>query len=137
MVSYLLVPNTDSSSPDNYEVIHDPSTIHKYLLQRNHANLTKTQNTPFTSEPLQSLLGEDGETSKVDDILNGTFDLSTITDPDLQLFINNLKRAVSNKTHQPVPDLDPTITKEEFKKYLQKTRESTASSSSDYIMDII
>ena len=129
-VPYLLVPKSNSTSDDQYEIIYDPPTIHHHLLQRNKSNLTKTKNTPFNSEPLNTMIGIDGENSAVDDILNGTFDTSNIDDPDLVAFIGNLKKAVSNKSHTTTPDLDPTITVEEFKKYLKKTRESTASSSS-------
>lgn len=122
--SLLIVPR------EEYEATYDSSTIHQYLLEKNYQNLRKTENTPFTTEPLSSILGPDGDSPAVDEILNGSFQHSSINDPDLKAFIRNLQRPVSKKTNAPIPLLDSTVTLEEWKAYLRKTRESTASASS-------
>lgn len=54
---------------NNTETIFDTPTINRYLFQQNLASLSNTKGTPFTSEPLASLLGEDGEKEATEQIL--------------------------------------------------------------------
>ena len=65
----------------------------------------------------------------MDDILEGTFDAETLgKNATLKAFIKALATPTSKKTGKPIPEMDITISLDEFKQYFKKTQESTSSS---------
>ena len=86
--------------------MHDPESINNCLIQRNSAHLNQAQGTPFTVEPLSSLLQDDSFTQFGNEILKGDTNLSNKSLSPLQiLFFKELQQ----QTHLPSSPLKPNI----------------------------
>ena len=116
---------------NNFESINDPQLVNDYIVQKNTQNLLQTRNTAFTMDPLASLLGKDGETPIADQILDGRFKHDILDNSrELHEFIKALRRPTTTTTNSVLPEMDVSITLEQYKTIMTKTRESTASSPS-------
>ena len=84
-IDHLLVRDLECQETDpnkqKYIEIRDPVEIMKLLLERNCKHFSQATGTPFTIEPLLTIVGEDGTTASADKILDGTFDLGSIDLP--------------------------------------------------------
>ena len=72
--------------PSNqWKELHDPESINNCLIQRNLAHLNQAQGTPFTVEPLSSLLQDDSFTQFGNESLKGDAHLSNKSLSPLQI----------------------------------------------------
>ena len=75
-----------------FKTIDDPQLIDKLINEGNAHHLNQAQGTPFTIEPLLSLIGQDSFTSFFQEILDGTADLDDINvSPLIKEYLTNLK----------------------------------------------
>ena len=96
-----------------------------------------SDNTPFAKGPAATSIGLDGEGDEVEDILMGKSTIynsnsnnsttSLEKTPELKAFVTALQRSISTRTSQPIPEIDPEITEEQYKNLFNKTKEATAS----------
>jgi len=59
-LTQLLVPNPNNN--DQWDTINDRATMEMMLLQRSQTHFQQADGTPYTIEPIRSLLGPDGLT---------------------------------------------------------------------------
>ena len=78
---------TDTSIPWNnikgkknvlFKTIDNPRLIEELVADRNSHHLNQAQGSPFTVEPIQSLIGPDSDTPFAEALLNGSANLSDI-----------------------------------------------------------
>ena len=75
-----------------FKTIDDPQLIDKLINERNAHHLNQAQGTPFTIEPLLSLIGQDSFTSFSQELLDGTADLDDINvSPLIKQYLTNIK----------------------------------------------
>ena len=107
---------TDSSIPWNkikgtenvvFKRIENPTLIEKLILDRNTHHLNQAQGSPFTVEPLQSLLGTDSDTPFAEELLNGDANLyylplTKVTKRYLESLTRN-KEIIESSQQQTIP----------------------------------
>ena len=95
-----------------FKTIHNHEEIDQLLASNNAQHLHQAHNTPFTVEPLRTLIGKDSFTPFTQEILDGSANFDTLEISDnIKLYLQNLKRkkvkgTINNKG---------TITLKEFK----------------------
>ena len=62
-----------------FKTITDPKQSNMFIAERNFHPLNQAQGSEFTTEPLKSLIRDDGFTSFADEILKGTSNISKLT----------------------------------------------------------
>ena len=97
------IPN-DTSIPWNnikgknnviFKTIDNPTLIEELIADRNSYHLNQVQGSPFTVEPLKSLLGTDSDTSFAEALLNSTANLQQT--PLTYVIIRSLESTTRNK----------------------------------------
>ena len=116
---------TDSSVPWNkikenknlqFKTIDDPILIDQLIADRNAHHLNQADGTPFTIEPLISLIGKDTFTTFSKELLEGKANLDQLNlSPTTRLYMENLKQ---NKTIVN----SPTNTTIPYKEYIEGSR---------------
>ena len=122
---------------DGWRTINSEEILNKMLIRQNTTHLTMSDNTPFAEGPAATSIGLDGEGDEVEDILMGKSTIynsnsnnsttSLEKTPELKAFVTALQRSISTRTSQPIPEIDPEITEEQYKNLFNKTKEATAS----------
>ena len=84
-IDHLLVRDPSCTEIDTkkqkYIEVRDPVEIMKLLLKRNCKHFSQATGTPFTIDPLLTVVGEDGTTAGADKILDGTYDIGSLDLP--------------------------------------------------------
>ena len=84
-IDHLLVrdPKCTETDPKKQKFIEirDPIEIMNMLVERNSKHFSQATGTPFTVEPLLTVVGEDGSTADADKILDGTYDIGSLNLP--------------------------------------------------------
>ena len=108
-----------------FKTIHNPIEIDQLLATGNAQHLHQAHGTPFTVEPLRSMIGKDSFTPFTQEILDGTanFDNLQISD-NIKSYLQNLKKkkvkgTINNKGTIPI---------NEFKQGYRKWKERTTTS---------
>ena len=90
-----------------FKTIDNPILIDQLIADRNANHLNQADGTPFTVEPLSSLIGKDTFTTFSQELLDGTADLSKLQlSPTIQLYMKNLKQnktIVNSTTNNIIP----------------------------------
>jgi hypothetical protein len=132
-LSHILVP--ENSKPEDYpfnpdtvaawKMIHDHTTLQKYLLQRNMKHFNQAHGTPFTMPPLDNLDWE-ANTKAAQRLLQGEIP------PELYVSDNPFVREVLNyiASRQQLPEFDIIITPDEVARGYQRWKETTSTSPS-------
>ena len=77
----------------HFKTIDNPILIDQLIVDRNAKHPNQADRTPFTVEPLLSLVGKDTFTTFSQELLDGTADLSQLKlSPTTQLYMQNLKQ---------------------------------------------
>ena len=128
--------STDSSIPWNnikgtknvvFKTIENPTLIEELISDRNSHHLNQAQGSPFTAEPLQSLLGSDSDIPFAEALLNGNAQLNNIplakvTKRYLESLTRNKEIIISSKQQ--------TIPLDEYKRGFCNWKEKTTTSPS-------
>ena len=84
-IDHLLIRDPECTETDpkkqKYIEVRDPVEIMNLLLKRNCKHFSQATGTPFTVEPLLTIVGEDGTTGDADKILDGTYDIGSLNLP--------------------------------------------------------
>ena len=120
---------------DQWNIITEPNTLYRHILQRNQAQLLKSIHYVFAEGPLSTAVGRDGDGPIVEDILEDTVDydsipLPTHSSPELADFIAALKRPLNTNTGTPIKNMQYNLNNETYKDMFTKSKEYTASSPS-------
>ena len=90
-----------------FKTIDDPILIDQLIADRNAHHLNKADRTPFTIEPLLSLIGKDTFTTLSQELLEGKANLSQLDlSPTTQLYMEKLKQnkiIVNSPTNTTIP----------------------------------
>ena len=90
-----------------FKTIDDPEIMEQVIAERNSHHLNQAQGTPFTIEPLLSLIGTDSYTSFSQKILDGTADIDSLKlSTTITKYLKNLKHnkeIISTKTNKSIP----------------------------------
>ncbi|KAI2490363.1 hypothetical protein MHU86_24203 [Fragilaria crotonensis] len=127
-VTRVEIPRLDSDDPKtctDWVQVDVPTEILRLLQARNRNHFGQAFGTPFTVPPLSTELGFDGATVHGDQILDGTYD-STTLDANVQLLLRHMEKV--HEIHQHPSK--PTITDAEFEDKLRVWTESTTTSPS-------
>lgn len=119
-LKFVLVRKADN--PEEHVGIFDPEEVNKTISTRNQHHFSQAEGTPFTIEPLRTLLGRHGDTKMARDIEQGNTPQLDMTEA-AQAILNQLAT-------QRLPEIDVHITAEQLRKGYNKWRESTATSPS-------
>ena len=65
----MIVPN--SADPEQWEMIHNTKQMEQHLLQQSRKHFSQAHGTPFTVEPLKTLLEKDGLSEFGESIYHG------------------------------------------------------------------
>ena len=88
-LSHIII--TDSSR--NQVRIYNKEELHKKLIERNTIHFRQSDGTPFTTEPMKSILGKFATTPDSQAILDGTYDIEAInTTPAVKSILWKAKR---------------------------------------------
>ena len=118
--SYLSNPKQAS----NWKRITEPDEIEFYLQVRNRLHFGQAHGTPFTIAPLSDEIPWDGDSSTVEDILQGQY----IPSKDVQALCREVILACQQKDQTPI--IPSTLSYEAFRGKMRKWRESTTTSPS-------
>jgi hypothetical protein len=126
-IKELLVPNDPHEEPSNdtteWTVEGDRDNVTNAIMTQNEKCFSKAFHTPFACGELKDVLGADGTTAAGDEMLRGTFE---ITSP-----ISELKEFIQTFKKNPnIPDITPTITSKMFGKAFGRVHEKKATSAS-------
>ena len=112
---------------EEWKRIEDPVLVEKYTIERNTRHLNQAQGTPYTIEPLQSLLGLDSRTPYGNSVLDGTMNLKQLSLTTLQqLYFKEMK-----KIEQPlIKKVKNKVSLDEMKYTFTKWKERTTTSPS-------
>ena len=92
-----------SSKNLQFKTIDNPILIDQLIADRNANHLNQADGTPFTVEPLLSLIGKDTFTTFLQALVDGTTDLSKLQlSPTIQLYMKNLKQKKQLSTQQQI-----------------------------------
>ena len=110
-----------------FKTIENPTLIKELILDRNSHHINQAQGSPFTVEPLQSLLGTDSDTPLVEALLNENtklhhIPLTKVTKRYLESLTRNKEIIKSFQQH--------TIPLDEYKKGFRNWKEKTTTSPS-------
>ena len=98
---------TKSAKNLQFKIIDDPNLIDQVIVDRNANHLSQVDGTPFTVEPLLSLIGKETFTTFSQEILDGKTDISKLQlSPTIQLYTKNLKQnktIVNSATNNIIP----------------------------------
>ena len=122
---------------EEWKRIEDPVLVETYTIERNTRHLNQAQGTPYTIEPLQSLLGLDSRTLFGNSVLDGTMNLKQLSLTTLQqLYFKEMK-----KTEQPLikkvknkvslDEMKYTFTKWKERRHLGRYKALTVSDEED------
>jgi hypothetical protein len=106
-IKELLIPTSLDEAPTNsttnWTVEGDRESVTQAIMAQSEKCFSKAFHTPFACGRLKEVLGADGNTEAGDDILCGTFE---VTSPiaELKEFIETFKK------NTDIPDIEPTIT---------------------------
>ena len=98
--------------------------IEESIMAENVKKFTQTHNTTPLSHPLLSFLGHTGDKPEVTSILNGTFEGLKDLSPIANQFLSSLKKP------EHIPQLDKSISTEEWRLAWKKAKERTSSGQS-------
>ena len=125
-ISTLQVPLDPSDDPKTctaWRTVESPEAITTYLLERNQKHFGQAHGTPFTVEPLASVVDFNASTTACEAILFGTFSGESI-DALTQLFIHQLQLKTA------IDFLPPSITSDDMQSKFAIWNESTSTSPS-------
>ena len=115
------LPATSLRRVDNIE------EMEKIINERNVQHLQQAEGTPFTIEPLKTILGEDGCTEECNKILMGTYDDSNI---DLTHLQKQYLKALKKRSGKLASPLRNEISTKDIRKGFSKWKERTSTSPS-------
>jgi hypothetical protein len=126
-ISELMVPSDPNEDPSNntteWTIEGDKENVANAIMKQNEKSFSKAFNTPFACGDLKEALGADGTTQAGDDMMRGTYE---ITSP-----ISELKEFVETFRKNPdIQDIDPNITPNMFRKAFGRVHEKKATSAS-------
>ena len=127
-VTRIEVPSPSDADPktcNSWVQVDIPDEVAKHLLTRNQRHFGQASGTPFTTHPLNTDLGFDGQAPAAEEILYGNYEYGGC-DPNVKTLIRYIKQIASV---QALP-IQPTITEKEFCGKLKVWRESTTTSPS-------
>ena len=101
----------------------------KAIMEVNSKRFRQTEGTPLRQEPYRSLLGL-GETEYAKKILDGTMGHIPGLDPNLEKFLQFLKRPPN------IPIIPVTISSQDYLNYWRKAKEKTSSLLSELILEM-
>jgi hypothetical protein len=119
-IKELLVPHDPNEEPSNdtteWTVQGDRDNVTDAIMTQNEKCFSKAFHIPFACGELKDVLGADGTTAAGDEMLRGTFE---ITSPisELKEFIQTFKK------NPKIPDITPTITAKMFRKAFGRVHE--------------
>ena len=119
-------PSIDPKKCTEWKQVDVPTEVLDLLQSRNRMHFGQAHGTPFTVPPLSTHLGFDGDSSYGNQILNGTYDCSTLN-PNVQLLIRYLQRI-----HNIIDSSNDTImiAADEYRDKLKVWSEATTTSPS-------
>jgi hypothetical protein len=126
-IKELLIPTSLDEAPTNsttnWTVEGDRESVTQAIVAQNGKCFSKAFHTPFACRKLKEVLGADGTTEAGDDILRGTFE---VTSPIAKLkeFIETFKK------NTDIPDIEPTTTPLMFRKAFGRVHDKKATSAS-------
>ena len=83
------------------QTVDDPEIMEQVIAERNSHHLNQAQGTPLTIEPLLSLIGTDSFTSFSQELLNGTFNLTSLPlSPTIKKISQEPKTKQRNSKHK-------------------------------------
>jgi hypothetical protein len=115
----------DPKSCSQWTQVDVPTEVVRHLQERNRQHFGQAHGTPFTIPPLSEHLGFIGSSDAQEQMLKGTFDISTYSPSDQLLLIH------LHQTHKMAADAArPTISEADFIGKLKVWTESTSTSPS-------
>ena len=119
-MNYVLIP--DKHTPGGWKGIFDPTEVQEVISDRNQKHFSQAEGTPFTIDPLRTLLGRHGDTRMAEDIAKGNTPVVDTSPAAMAI----LKQLASYQ----LPGIDMHITPEQIRKSYRVWRESTMTSPS-------
>ena len=118
-------PKEDPKKCTTWKVIDVPTEILSLRQVRNRTHFGQAHGSPFTIPPLSIHLGFDGDTPQVKQILQGTYNSSSLDDKVqlLLCYLQQIHTLIESEVH-------PTITEDEFREKLKIWTEATTTSPS-------
>ena len=108
-ISRLLCPDPSDPHADapkkckSWIELHEEDEICRNLLDQNHNNLLGANSTPLAQGRFKEILGPFGLTPECDRLLDGTFDVTELTDdPVLQAWLRNWQHTEASRTSPPI-----------------------------------
>ena len=112
---------------DQLKRVNNIEEIEKIIIERNRQHLNQAEGTPFTQEPLLSIMGNDACTEASDKLLTGSFNYETIQTTLLQKqYLKDLRKHKGDLNSK----IKSSISIDEMKKGFSKWKEVTSTSPS-------
>ena len=105
-LSCILVPLPKEGTEIEWYAITDGPTIEKVILERNKRHFSQAGETPLATDEIIELFGPGGDTEFAKSILDGTADLSEVTDDETsQLLLGLMRNESTEHIHLTVEDM--------------------------------
>ena len=116
----ILVPVPKEGKELEWYSITDGPTIEKVILERNRRHFSQAGETPLASEEIIELFGPGGDTKFAQNILDGSANLSEVTDNETtQLLLQLMKKEKTEEINFTIEDM-----MDRYKKWKEKTTTS-------------
>ena len=128
-ITQVEIPCDEADDPktcSHWRTIDIPTEVLHHLQTRNRRHFGQAHGTPFTIAPYAQQFGFKGDTSQADAVYNGTYDWTSVEDPEVKLLLQYMQRAQHTFDDPILTD----ITIEAFQSKLRTWRESTSTSPS-------
>jgi len=121
----LVLDHPDDMESTTWTEVVEATAIWEALLNNGRAHFSQATDTPFVTGPVANLIGPYNFNEHAQDILNGTFNIDSITD-DIEL--RDVVKAMRYDDPSNPPNIDCSISIEQLKQGFKDTNESTSSS---------
>ena len=125
-LSRLLIPDPSDPHSDDlkqckkWTEVNDPDDIYHHVLEQNHNQILRAGPTPFGDGYMSHLI-DDVNNTFIDDILDGTADIDSLTDDELmRKWLRNLRHTSESAGAEPI-SLD--ISMEDYRRLYRTIRE--------------
>jgi hypothetical protein len=120
-IDHIIIENSEGEKV----IVNDPEDMITALLNQNEMHFSQSDGTPFTVEPLKSMLGSNGTSTWAQALLNGEIDVDSLgLEEAVDSILKQLQRRINKE------DIDIEITTDDFIKGYSKWSEYTSTSPS-------
>jgi hypothetical protein len=113
----------DDNGKEIWKILNDPQQIEKTLIDRNITHFGQAHNTPFTSDDVTRIFGQDGHSHNTEELLQGSI-------PDIDHLPIKVQLILKKIASSPQPTFDPEISTNKLKETYKNWKESTSTSPS-------